>query len=215
MNTGIIASRYATALLKLVDETSSSAGSGQSSGEVVVAQARAILNALETLPDLRRAITDPSVPDDKKLSLLEAAVSVDSSVATLPQNDKCHPERSEGSLSPDLRRFFELMIRNGRIGDIALALKSFEDQYYESRGIIRGKLTLSSPPDSAAKKLEDGLKNLIEKKTGKTLLLTTDVDESLIGGFVLEVEDRLLDASVSRQLEIIKNQFVEKNRRIV
>ena len=127
----------------------------------------------------------------------------------------CHPERSEGSLSPDLRRFFELMIRNGRIGDIALALKSFEDQYYESRGIIRGKLTLSSPPDSAAKKLEDGLKNLIEKKTGKTLLLTTDVDESLIGGFVLEVEDRLLDASVSRQLEIIKNQFVEKNRRIV
>ncbi len=195
MNTGIIASRYATALLKLVDETSSSAGSGQSSGEVVVAQARAILNALETLPDLRRAITDPSVPSDKKRSLLETVVSE--------------------TIAPELRKFFNLLIRNGRIGDIALALKSFEDQYYESRGIIRGKLTLSSPPDSAAKKLEDGLKNLIEKKTGKTLLLTTDVDESLIGGFVLEVEDRLLDASVSRQLEIIKNQFVEKNRRIV
>ena len=195
MNTGIIASRYATALLKLVDETSSSAGSGQSSGEVVVAQARAILNALKNLPDLRRTITDPSVPSDKKRSLLETVVSE--------------------TIAPELRKFFNLLIRNGRIGDIALALKSFEDQYYESRGIIRGKLTLSSPPDSAAKKLEDGLKNLIEKKTGKTLLLTTDVDESLIGGFVLEVEDRLLDASVSRQLEIIKNQFVEKNRRIV
>ena len=195
MNTGIIASRYATALLKLVDETSSSAGSGQSSGEVVVAQARAILNALKNLSDLRRTITDPSVPSDKKRSLLETVVSE--------------------TIAPELRKFFNLLIRNGRIGDIALALKSFEDQYYESRGIIRGKLTLSSPPDSAAKKLEDGLKNLIEKKTGKTLLLTTDVDESLIGGFVLEVEDRLLDASVSRQLEIIKNQFVEKNRRIV
>ena len=195
MNTGIIASRYATALLKLVDETGPAAGSGQSSGEVVVAQARAILNALKNLPDLRRTITDPSVPSDKKRSLLETVVSE--------------------TIAPELRKFFNLLIRNGRIGDIALALKSFEDQYYESRGIIRGKLTLSSPPDSAAKKLEDGLKNLIEKKTGKTLLLTTDVDESLIGGFVLEVEDRLLDASVSRQLEIIKNQFVEKNRRIV
>lgn len=195
MNTGIIASRYATALLKLVDETSSSAGSGLSSGEVVVAQARMVLNALESLPDLRRAITDPSVPSDNKRSLLETVVSE--------------------AIAPELRKFFNLLIRNGRIGDIALALKSFEDQYYESRGIIRGKLTLSSPPDSAAKKLEDGLKNLIEKRTGKTLLLTTDVDESLIGGFVLEVEDRLLDASVSRQLEIIKNQFVEKNRRIV
>ena len=187
MNTGIIASRYATALLKLVDETGS--------GEAVVSQAKAVLDALTNFPDLRRLLSDPSVPSDKKRSLLETVVSE--------------------TIAPELRKFFNLLIRNGRIGDIALALKSFEDQYYESRGIIRGKLTLSSPPDSAAKKLEDGLKNLIEKKTGKTLLLTTDVDESLIGGFVLEVEDRLLDASVSRQLEIIKNQFVEKNRRIV
>ena len=96
-----------------------------------------------------------------------------------------------------------------------MVLKSFENQYYESRKIVRGKLTLSAPPDSAAGKLEDRLKDLIEQKTGKTLLLTTEVDESLIGGFVLEVEDRLLDASVSHQLDIIRRQFEEKNRRIV
>ncbi len=204
MNTGIIASRYATALLKLVDETGPSAGSGQSSGEEVVAQARMILDALESMPDLRRAIADFSVPSDKKMSLLEAIVS-----------DNCHPERGEGSLAPELRKFFSLLIRNGRIGDISLVLKSFENQYYESRKIVRGKLTLPAPPDSAAGKLEDRLKDLIEKKTGKTLLLTTEIDESLIGGFVLEVEDRLLDASVSHQLDIIRRQFEEKNRRIV
>lgn len=204
MNTGIIASRYATALLKLVDETGPSAGSGPSSGEEVVAQARMVLDALESMPDLRRAIADFSVPSDKKMSLLEAIVS-----------DNCHPERGEGSLAPELRKFFGLLIRNGRIGDISLVLKSFENQYYESRKIVRGKLTLSAPPDSAAGKLEDRLKDLIEQKTGKTLLLTTEVDESLIGGFVLEVEDRLLDASVSHQLDIIRRQFEEKNRRIV
>ena len=88
MNTGIIASRYAAALLKLVDETGS--------GEVVVAQTKTVLNALTIIPDLRRLLSDPSVPDDKKLSLLEAAVSVDYSVASLLQNDKRHPERSEG-----------------------------------------------------------------------------------------------------------------------
>ena len=217
MNTGIIASRYATALLKLVDETGLSAGSGQSSGEEVVAQARMVLDALESMPDLRRAIADFSVPADKKMSLLETVVSEDSSVARLPQNDSddCHPERGERSLAPELRKFFSLLIRNGRIGDISLVLKSFENQYYESRKIVRGKLTLPAPPDSAAGKLEDRLKDLIEKKTGKTLLLTTEIDESLIGGFVLEVEDRLLDASVSHQLDIIRRQFEEKNRRIV
>ena len=205
MNTGIIASRYAAALLKLVDETGPSTGSGteescSGTGEVVVAQARATLDALGALPDLRRAMADPAVPDDKKMSLLETAVS----------------EYSGGeTIAPELRKFFALLIRNGRIGDIVLALKSFEDQYYESRKIVRGKLTLSAPPNSAVGMLEDRLKELIEKKTGKTLYLTTEIDESLIGGFVLEVEDKLLDASVSHQLDIIRRQFEEKNRRIV
>ena len=96
-----------------------------------------------------------------------------------------------------------------------MILKSFEDQYYESRGIVRGRLVLPSEPDASALALEDKLKSLIETRTGKQLLLVTEVDETLIGGFVLEVEDKLLDASVSRQLERIRAQFIERNRRIV
>lgn len=203
MNTGIIASRYAAALLKLVDETGS--------GETVVSQARAILEAMTAVPDIRRLLSDPSIPAEKKLSLLETAVATG-------HPDAC-PEpvegRSEGSLSPDLKQFFKLLVRNGRIGDIALILKSFEDQYFESRRIVRGRLTLSAEPDAAARKLESGIKKLIEERTGKTLLLSTGIDESLIGGFVLEIEDKLLDASVSHQLDIIRRQFVERNRRIV
>lgn len=183
MNTGIIASRYARALLRLVEETGS--------GEVVVSQARAILDALASSPELRDAISDPS----KAFAILGGTKDL--------------------SFAPELRRFIELLKRNGRLGDIALILKSFEDQYYESKGIVRGKLVLPSEPDAAAFKLQDRLKNLIESKTGKTLLLVTEVDHSLIGGFVLEVEDKLLDASVSRQLERIRTQFIERNRRIV
>lgn len=193
MNTGIIASRYAAALLKLVDETGS--------GEVVVSQAKAVIAALTSFPDLRRLLSDPSVPDSKKISLLEVAATGDQSAAP--------------AVSPELKRFFELLIRNGRIGDISLALKSFEDQYCQARGIVRGRLVLPSEPDDAASVLEDKIRSLIESKTGKTLQLTTEVDETLIGGFVLEVEDKLLDASVSRQLERIRSQFVERNRRIV
>ena len=187
MNAGIIASRYATALLRLVDETGR--------GEVVVRQAHLILNALKTLPDLRRLLADTSVPADKKMSLLETAVSED--------------------LSSELRKFFELLIRNGRIGDITLTLKSFEDQFHESRGIVRGRLVLPSASDASGARIEKRLKDLIESKLGKKLQLETEIDESLIGGFVLEIEDRLLDASVSRQLDIIRRQFIEKNRRIV
>ena len=193
MNTGIIASRYATALLKLVDETGG--------GEAVMRQVQMIRKALETVPDLRRAVADrTAVSPSQKVSLIEAVVAHDG---------------GNESLAPELRKLVQLLVKNGRIGDISLVLSSFETEYYRSRGIVRGFLKLSHPKDSATEELENKIKELIESKTGKSLLLVTEVDESLIGGFVLEVEDRLLDASVSHQLEMIQRQFVEKNRRIV
>lgn len=193
MNTGMIASRYATALLGLVDETGS--------GEMVLAQAQAILKALVSVPDLRRAMEDRTgVSGESKIALLETVIK---------------GSGKESVLAPELRQFAKLLVKNGRIGDIVLILKSFESEYYKSRGLVRGRLILSSPEDSLGGEIERKLRSLIEEKTGKKLLLTTEIDKSLIGGFKIEVEDKLLDASVSRQLDIIRKRFEEKNRRIV
>lgn len=235
MNTGIIATRYATALLKLVDETGS--------GSAVVDQVRIIEKALDELPDFRRAVSDPTVAPARKLALFEAALS---SLAAEPVEAP--------SLVPDLRKFFELLIRNGRIGDVRLVLTTFIIEYYRSRHIKRARLVVADPallssssvsgsdspvagsdssvagsvrgtvirqtrlPEGDSRRpgsLESRLRELIGKETGCELLLETKVDPSLIGGFVFEVEDMILDASVSRQLDVIRRQFMEKNRRIV
>jgi F-type H+-transporting ATPase subunit delta len=45
--------------------------------------------------------------------------------------------------------------------------------------------------------------------------LEEKVDDSLIGGFVFELDGLRLDASVERQLERLRSQLVEKNNRIV
>lgn len=194
MNTGIIATRYATALLKLVYETGS--------GDAVAAQVQAIEKALDEVPDFRRAVDDPAVTPAKKLELFEAALS---SVA--------EPVEAT-SLAPDLRKFLELLLRNGRIGDVRLIFTTFITEYYRARHIKRARLVVADPPLLAGS-LESRLRDLIEKKTGCKLILKTEVNPSLIGGFVFEVEDTVLDASVSRQLDIIRSQFIEKNRRIV
>lgn len=209
MNTGIIATRYATALLKLVDETGS--------GDVVAAQVQVIEKALDEVPEFRRAVDDPAVAPAKKIALFEAALS---SVA----------ESVEGtSLAPDLRKFLELLIRNGRIGDVRLIFTTFVTEYYRARHIKRAKLVVADPallnpePTLSDRELAEPLRptldvrlrDLIEKQTGCKLILKTEVNPSLIGGFVFEVEDTVLDASVSRQLDIIRSQFIEKNRRIV
>lgn len=189
MNTGIIASRYAEALLKLVDETGG--------GEAVIVQVQHLCKVLDNIPDLRRALVDvAAVSADRKVSLLEAS---------LPEGEK---------LCPELEKFINLLVKNGRIGDIRLIFNSFVTAWYKSRNIVRGKLSVPVYSDSTPA-LEQKLREIIESRTGSKLLMATEVNPDLIGGFVFEVEDMLLDASVSHQLELIKRQFIEKNRRIV
>lgn len=233
MNTGIIATRYATALLKLVEETGS--------GELVAAQVQVIEKALDEVPDFRRAVDDPAVAAVQKISLFEASL--------------------KDSMAQELHKFLELLIRNGRIGDVRLVLTTFVTEYYRSRHIKRARLVVADPallssssvsgsdspvagsdspvagsdssvagsvrgtvirqtrlPEGDSRRpgsLESRLRELIGKETGCELLLETKVDPSLIGGFVFEVEDTVLDASVSRQLDFIRRQFIERNRRIV
>lgn len=206
MNTGIIATRYATALLKLVEETGS--------GELVAAQVQVIEKALDEVPDFRRAVDDPVVAAVQKISLFEASL--------------------KDSMAQELHKFLELLIRNGRIGDVRLVLTTFVTEYYRSRHIKRARLVVADPAlldpeptpsdpvpvegslrQAQRPALESRLRELIGKETGCELLLETKVDPSLIGGFVFEVEDMILDASVSRQLDVIRHQFIEKNRRIV
>ncbi len=224
MNTGIIASRYATALLKLVDETGF--------GELVAAQVQAIEAALDGSPDFRRAIDDPSVPDDRKLALFEAAVASPAlRQAQRPMlsmvAEPVEAPRPE-ALAPELRKFIQLLIRNGRIGDVRLVFITFITEYYRSRHIKCARLTVADPsllsPSVAVVRqaqrpgtpsLESRLRDLVEKQTGCRLELKTKVDPTLIGGFVFEVDDLRLDASVSRQIDLIRRQFIEKNRRIV
>ena len=45
--------------------------------------------------------------------------------------------------------------------------------------------------------------------------LQTEVDPSIEGGFIFDINDFRLDASIATQLKRVKQQFIDKNRRIV
>lgn len=162
MNTGIIATRYATALLKLVEETGS--------GELVAAQVQVIEKALDEVPDFRRAVDDPAVAAVQKISLFEASL--------------------KDSMAQELHKFLELLIRNGRIGDVRLVLTTFVTEYYRSRHIKRARLVVADPalldPEPTPSDpvpvegslrqvqrpaLESRLRDLVEKQTGCRLIL--------------------------------------------
>ena len=45
--------------------------------------------------------------------------------------------------------------------------------------------------------------------------LETVVDPTIEGGFIFDINDYRLDASIATQLKRVKQQFIDKNRRIV
>ena len=186
MNRSIVITRYAYALVKYARE------SGQ--GEFVCSEAETLKNALHDVPDLRRMVTaadDVVSPFDKK-KLLQGALG--------------------NMLSTEMSRFLTLLNRNGRMDLVEDILRDFVEIYHRSIGIRKAHLTTAREP---SERLLQRLKALVKQKTGDDVIIEVEVDPSLVGGFVFDLEDYLLDASAKRQLDLIREQFIEKNRRII
>jgi F-type H+-transporting ATPase subunit delta len=45
--------------------------------------------------------------------------------------------------------------------------------------------------------------------SGKSIELKEKVDASILGGLVLQVDDKLFDASIKHDLQFIKKQFIK------
>ncbi|MBQ2171899.1 MAG: ATP synthase F1 subunit delta [Bacteroidales bacterium] len=186
MNRSIVITRYATALVKYCRET------GQ--GEVVCSEAEALEKALHTVPELRRMVTaadDVVSPFDKK-KLLQTALG--------------------NRMSQELSRFLTLLNKNGRMDLVEDILRDFVTIYRRGIGIRKAHLVTATEP---SERLLQRLKALVKQKTGDDVIIEVEVDPSIIGGFVFDIDEYLLDASIKHQLDQIRQQFIEKNRRII
>lgn len=185
MNQGIIITRYARALEKYVRETGD--------GSVQAEQARHLMKALNEAPDLRKYIVSRDVLSaDRKMQLLQGALG--------------------GKMSLQMERFINLLLQNGRIDYLYEILRSFTEMHDRANGIRRARLiVVREAPES----LLVNLRTLVKDKTGDDVVIETVIDPSVIGGFVFDIDNYLLDASVKHQLEVFRQQFIERNRRII
>ena len=186
MNRSIVISRYGLTLVKYVRAT------GQ--GEIVCAQAEALEKAISSVPDLRRMVTaaDDVVKPAEKLKLLETALG--------------------GQMSPEMRRFLTLLNDNGRMNLLEDILRDFLNIYRRSIGVRKAHLTTVGQP---SERLLQRLREVVKQKTGDDVIIEVSVDPSIVGGFVFDLDEYLMDASVKHQLDLIREEFIERNRRII
>jgi F-type H+-transporting ATPase subunit delta len=172
-----IASRYAKSLLDLAVEQ----------GKLeTLAKDIEVFRSLAANRDFYLLLKSPIIKGDKKMQILKAVF--------------------EGKLDPMMMAFLDILVRKGREGYLPEIAGAFTEQYKRLKKISNVKLTTAAPLSEEA--LAQILKKLRDSgATDEQVELTIVVDPSLIGGFIIELEDKLYDTSVSNKLENLKREF--------
>ena len=172
-----LAARYAKSLLDLSIE--------KDQLEQVYADMQWLKAVCAGNPDFVNLLRSPIIKGDKKTKILAAV--------------------TEGKIGNLTTAFNNLLIAKSRENNLPEIITAFIDQYKQHKNIHVVKLTTAVP-------LTDELKNRIVEQVSKTsdskqIELETEVDEDLIGGFVLQTGDKLMDASIAYDLKHIARQF--------
>ena len=174
-----LANRYAKSLVDLAVE--------QNQLELIYNDMKYLQAVCKGSKDFVNLLKSPIIKADKKVAIIEAITA--SKVTTLTN------------------LFTKLLVAKSRERDLPEIAAAFVDQYNVIKGIHKVVLT-------TAVEIGEELKNSIKAKAEAvksfgTVELETKVDQSLIGGFVLEFENNLIDASISRDLRDVKKQFAK------
>jgi F-type H+-transporting ATPase subunit delta len=90
------------------------------------------------------------------------------------------------------------VVKQGREQFLLFMLHSFIQLYQQKNGIADVLLTTAAP---IGKSIEKEIGELVRKNADcRSVQVETNVDERLIGGFVLRIADRQMDSSVATQL---------------
>lgn len=100
---------------------------------------------------------------------------------------------------------FRVLVANARtqfLGDVAASYMSL---YNEAQGVKVVKVTTAVPLDGA---LKDKVLARAKALTGsENVSLENEIDQDIIGGFVLRVGDTQYNASISNQLSTLRKEF--------
>ena len=111
----------------------------------------------------------------------------------------------EGKIHALSINFLLLIAENKRENYIPGIFRYLEDLYRREEGVKSAVLTSALPLNEL---LVVQIKEILEKEFKSKVELSQKVDEKLIGGFVLRVEDKQYDASLSTQLKKIREQLL-------
>lgn len=110
--------------------------------------------------------------------------------------------------NPVIIAFINLLIKKRRESVIPEIVIQFTEQYNAYKNIIVLKVTSAVP---LTQEIIGQMKGVMSGYTSANIEITSEIDESVVGGFVLSWDDKQYDASVRKQIEKMKKGMARIN----
>lgn len=186
MEVGIISMRYAKALIAYAEE--------REAEDKLYKELVTLVHSFQTVKGFTAAIDNPVLDANEKFRLI------------------CTAAAGNQKPSEEFDRFIRLVMKERREPYLQFMSLMYLDLYRKKKHIGVGKLISAVPVNKAT---EERIRSTAAHILHAHMELETVVDPSIEGGFIFDINDYRLDASILTQLKKVRQQFIDKNRRIV
>ncbi len=145
-----------------------------------------VASVLQSNADFNFLLANPVIPASKKIKAIR-----------LIFQDK---------IEKTALRFLELVVENKREQYLGAICRNFQEMVRREQGIKTAVVTSAVP---LSREMADKMRALLESSLQLKLEMSEKVDETLLVGFVLRVDDLQYDASISTRLGKVKEALLK------
>lgn len=149
-------------------------------------EADAVRQLFHENDDYIRLLSEPSVPKEERISLLDAAF--------------------DGQIHPYLLNFLKILCENGTLQEYSGCCREFRNRYYKDHNIVEGTVTSTVP---LMKAQADALTKRLENISNKTVILTEKLDSRILGGLKVELDGQEFDGTAKGRLDGMRKRITD------
>ena len=135
----------------------------------------------EETPEYTEFLASPSIPLQERLNAIAASLG-----ETLPEY---------------VLSWLQLLCEKGRIGYFSKCVEEYRALLNAQKSVVTAKVISAVPLTEGELK---ALKQKLEKISGSTVLPVCSIDDSLLGGVVVEINGKVIDGSLRHRLHRVK-----------
>jgi F-type H+-transporting ATPase subunit delta len=153
----------------------------------ISADANLVFNTLQSSKELRAILKSPIIKLNDKKSLLQKIF------------DK--------KISSQLQNFIDFVVEKNREEILTEIFQEFLNLVDKKNNLARARITTAIELNEQQKQ---NMEKKLQSNTGRKISADYKINENIIGGFIVNINDVVYDASVKHQLNLLRKKFSEE-----